>query len=208
LSDVTGRTDHWESIYSTKGEKDVSWFQENPAVSIDIIDTVWGEKPALFIDIGGGASRLADTLAKRPGFAVTVLDLSHSALEAAKSRIGAGAADIEWIVADITHWQPARPYDIWHDRAALHFLTEEDDRVRYVGALCATLRIGGVAIIGTFAPDGPERCSGLPVMRHDAASLADMLGDAFELIDTRPHEHPTPWGSVQKFQFSSFRRLK
>jgi len=208
MSDADERTSHWESVYSTKTETDVSWFQESPGISIEIIDALWGGKPADFIDVGGGASRLADALVVHPGFKVTVLDLSQAALDAARQRIGANAADISWIVADITRWQPADQFDIWHDRAALHFLTNADDREKYVRTLGSALRIGGVAIIGTFAPDGPEKCSGLPVMRHDSASLAAMFGDAFELIDSQPHEHQTPWGSVQKFQFSSFRRLK
>jgi SAM-dependent methyltransferase len=207
MTDTNERSDHWENVYATKGEKDVSWFQQQADISIEIIDALWGTKPASFIDIGGGASRLADALVVRPGFRVTVLDLSKSALEAARSRIGPKADNITWIVADITQWKPAEAYDIWHDRAALHFLTEESERARYAEALRSALLPGGIAIIGTFALDGPEKCSGLPVMRHDATSLGAMLGEEFELIDSRPHMHQTPWGSVQSFQFSSFRRL-
>jgi trans-aconitate methyltransferase len=207
MTGSNARSDYWENVYATKGEKDVSWFQQRADVSIEIIDALWGPKPASFIDIGGGASRLADALIQRSGFRVTVLDLSKSALESARNRIGPAADNITWIVADITQWKPTEVYDVWHDRAALHFLTDENDRARYVEALRSALQPGGIAIIGTFAPDGPEKCSGLPVMRHDAASLGAMLGEEFELIDSRPHMHQTPWGSVQSFQFSSVRRL-
>jgi hypothetical protein len=114
---------------------------------------------------------------------------------------------VRWITADLLAWQPDRAYDVWHDRAVLHFFTEEADRRRYAALLKATLAPGGVAVIGTFAPDGPERCSGLPVMRHDARSLAAMLGPAFELVAEHPHDHVTPSGAVQKFQFSTFRSI-
>jgi hypothetical protein len=113
---------------------------------------------------------------------------------------------VAWVVADVTSWKPHRTYDLWHDRAAFHFLTEERDRAAYIARLTKSLKLGGYAIIATFAPEGPERCSGLPVMRYDAESLGLALGGAFELIETRRDEHLTPWGSKQRFQFSMFRR--
>ncbi len=202
----TARTEHWESVYTTKGEQDVSWFQESPDISLELIKLASRGAKASLIDIGGGASRLVDALLDKGGFDISVLDLSSSALEAAKSRIGSRAAEIDWIVADITEWHPSRRYDVWHDRAAFHFLTEPDDQAAYAVALSQALRPGGAAIIGTFAPDGPEKCSGLPVMRHDASSIGALLGDGFSLEDSRRHDHATPWGSVQKFQFSAFRK--
>jgi hypothetical protein len=139
-----------------------------------------------------------------------VLDLSGAALASARrrleSRLGAGAGRVNWIVADVTIWEPAKRYDIWHDRAAFHFLTEEADRAAYIARLERGLKIGGHAIIATFAPDGPEKCSGLPVARYDGASLGRTLGPAFKLIHTRRHAHATPWASRQAFQFSIFRR--
>jgi hypothetical protein len=135
-----------------------------------------------------------------------VLDLSAAALAAAKHRLGASAEQVSWIVADATTWEPARVYDIWHDRAAFHFLTDANDRDAYIARLGRGLRIGGHAIIATFALDGPEKCSGLPVARYDSASLGQTLGDKFRLIDTQRHEHTTPWDSRQIFQFSVFRR--
>ena len=160
------------------------------------------------IDVGGGASRLVDALIEKGFRTVTVLDLSEAALAAAKARIGRRAErQVQWIVADVTVWEPrAAAYDVWHDRAAFHFLTEERDRTAYVARLTKAMKPGGHAIIGTFAPDGPDRCSGLPVARYDAQGLGRVLGDGFELVETLRHEHRTPAGSQQRFQFSLFRR--
>ena len=200
------RHDHWENVYAGKGENQVSWFQETPAISLELIELVGATPGSGIIDIGGGASRLVDCLVSRGYEDVTVLDLSEAALAAARSRIGESAGRVTWIAADVTIWEPSRTYDIWHDRAAFHFLTERGDQAAYIARLRRALRPGGHAIIGTFAPDGPERCSGLLVSRYDAAALAATLGRGFELIDARRHEHVTPWGATQKFQFSTFRR--
>jgi SAM-dependent methyltransferase len=123
-----------------------------------------------------------------------------------RARLSARGEGVDWIVADITRWQPAKTYDVWHDRAVFHFLREPADRAAYAARVRQAVRPGGHLIIGTFAPDGPERCSGLPIMRHDAASIAQTLGDAFQLMETRRHDHVTPAGSIQHFQFSRFRR--
>ena len=200
------RRAHWEGVYTKKGENEVSWFQENPAPSLELIAQVGATPASAIIDIGGGASRLVDNLVERGFEDVTVLDLSEAALEAAKARLGDDAARVHWIVADATAWEPLKAYDIWHDRAAFHFLTEDHDRAAYVARLERALKVGGYAIIATFALDGPERCSGLPVVRYDPASLGQTLGRAFQLMATRRHVHATPWGSDQSFQFSVFRR--
>jgi SAM-dependent methyltransferase len=199
------RQAHWEGVYTKKGENEVSWFQDNPAPSLELIAHVSAIPASAIIDIGGGASRLVDNLVDRGFEDVTVLDLSEAALEAAKGRLGGRAAQVHWIVADATVWQPLKIYDIWHDRAAFHFLTEDRDRAAYVERLEGALIVGGYAIIATFALDGPERCSGLPVVRYDPVSLGQTLGRAFQLVDTRRHTHATPWGSDQSFQFSVFR---
>jgi SAM-dependent methyltransferase len=201
------RSAHWESVYATKAENEVSWFQEDPAPSLELLDMARPTPESAILDVGGGASRLVDRLVARGFHKVTVLDLSPSALAAAKARLGDQAKHVQWVVADVTTWQPPQFYDLWHDRAAFHFLTDDTARSAYVERLKKALKPGACVIIGTFAPNGPERCSGLPVTRHDAVSLAAALGAEFELIDTRPHEHVTPWGSTQHFQFSSFRRL-
>jgi ubiquinone/menaquinone biosynthesis C-methylase UbiE len=205
VSDVS-RKAHWENIYTTKGEKEVSWFQENPAPSLELIALAGVAANASIIDVGGGASRLIDSLVERKMGQMTVLDLSSAALEAARERLGEAGAGVEWIVADVTTWEPAKTYDLWHDRAAFHFLTDQADQSAYVDRLKRALKRGGYVIIGTFALDGPERCSGLPIMRHDAASLSAMLGTDFSLIDARRHRHATPWNAVQQFQFSTFRQ--
>ncbi len=209
MGDV-GRKSHWENVYATKGERDVSWFQENPAPSLELIALAGLSDGASIIDVGGGASRLVDVLAERNLGQITVLDLSAAALDAAKTRLeqrlGDKAAAVQWIAADITTWEPTRTYDLWHDRAAFHFLTDPADRSAYVGRLKKALKRGGHVIIGTFALDGPEKCSGLPIVRYDAAALSAVLGDEFSLIDSRRHDHATPWGAVQRFQFSTFRR--
>ena len=146
-----------------------------------------------------------DSLLAKGFRAISGLDLSGTALEAAKSRLGAQAQKVNWIVADVTLWEPAETYDIWHDRAAFHFLTEESDRAAYVVRMKRALRAGGHAIVATFAPDGPERCSGLPVMRYDAETLGQILGHGFKLVEARKHTHVTPRGSTQSFQFNVFR---
>jgi SAM-dependent methyltransferase len=201
-----GRQAHWEGVYTKKGENEVSWFQESPAPSLQLIAQVGATPASAIIDIGGGASRLVDNLIEQGFEDVTVLDLSEAALEAAKARLGGRAAQVQWIVADATVWEPLKAYDIWHDRAAFHFLTEDRDRAAYIARLERALKVGGYAIIATFALDGPERCSGLPVVRYDPAGLGQTLGRAFQLVDTRRQIHATPWGSEQSFQFSVFRR--
>jgi SAM-dependent methyltransferase len=203
---VPNRGDHWEGVYRTKGEREVSWFQETPSLSLELMRSVGATRHSAIVDIGGGASRLVDALVEGGYEGLTVLDLSESALAAAKARLGPAAAGVTWIVADVVGWKPRQRYGIWHDRAAFHFLTDAADRTAYVACLREALPPGGHAIIATFALDGPERCSGLPVVRYDAASLGTALGAAFSLVETRRHDHHTPMGSTQRFQFSVFRR--
>lgn len=206
MSDAS-RKAHWEDVYSTKGDKEVSWFQESPEPSLDLIDLATPEPRTAIVDIGGGASHLVDALIERGFTNLTVLDLSEAALAAAKERLGDKASRVQWVAADVTKWYPSQVFDIWHDRAAFHFLTAEADQAAYVERLKKALKPGGHVIIGTFAMNGPERCSGLPIVRHDAASLGRVLGSDFELLHTRSHDHATPWDAIQHFQFSVFRKL-
>jgi SAM-dependent methyltransferase len=201
----TDRVSHWQNVYSTKGEQQVSWFEETPELSLTLIAEGGVGREAAIVDIGGGASRLVDALVAVGQAKLTVLDLSDAALEVAATRL-AGAGHVQWVASDVTKWTPDQQYDLWHDRAAFHFLTDAADQEAYVRVLSGALRPGGVAIIGTFALDGPEKCSGLPVARYDAESLAAVLGKGFELEATRRHDHTTPWGSVQRFQFTTFRK--
>src|SRR5215831_12957750 len=203
---VSDRTDHWQKVYLSKGEQEVSWSQPSPEPSLGLIEKFALSHHASIVDIGGGASRLVDALCGRGYDVVTVLDLSAAALETAKQRLGAGAERVQWITADATKWRPPQAFDIWHDRAALHFLVEASDRKAYVDRLTSGVKAGGHAIIATFALDGPEKCSGLPVQRYDPASLSETIGPAFELVEHHGHRHTTPWGAVQSFQFSVLRR--
>jgi 2-polyprenyl-3-methyl-5-hydroxy-6-metoxy-1,4-benzoquinol methylase len=203
---TTERQAHWDNIYTTKAEDEVSWFQERPTNSLAFIHASGVGKNAPIIDVGGGESRLADALLDEGYNNISVLDLSEKAIATTKARLGQRASWVTWIAADVTAWEPDRLYDLWHDRAAFHFLTEPTDRQAYVERLLKALRPGGHAIISTFALDGPERCSGLPVVRYDAASLGVTLGPSFELVETRNHEHHTPMDRIQRFQFSWFRR--
>jgi len=207
MSDVS-RQAHWENVYATKNENAVSWFQEKPDISLDLIRSTGVDASAAIIDIGGGASRLVDALINAGFNAITVLDLSEKALATSKARLGARGTQVQWVVADVTTWEPAQTYDVWHDRAALHFLTDPKDRTAYAERVLKAVRRGGHVIIGTFAPDGPERCSGLPVIRHDAATLGELLGHSFELVESKRHDHQTPAGATQRFQFSRFQRAR
>jgi trans-aconitate methyltransferase len=200
------RSAHWEGVYASKSENEVSWFQENPAISLELIKQTHAVPESAIIDIGGGASRLVDALVARGFTAVTVLDLSEAALQSAQARLGEHAASVRWIAADATAWQPTGAFDIWHDRAAFHFLVEASDRAAYIDRLHAGVKPGGHAIIATFAPDGPEKCSGLPVQRYDSESLSRTIGAAFDLVEHLSHRHLTPWGAEQSFQFSVLRR--
>lgn len=195
---------HWESVYSSKGDLEVSWYEEVPELSLELIGNLTGPEGTV-VDIGGGASRLVDELLRRGHNHVTVLDLSAAALERARERVGDAA--VNWIAGDVTSWKPDRPFDVWHDRAAFHFLVDASDREKYVQVLKRATHIGSGVIIGTFATDGPEKCSGLPVVRYDADSQSATLGPDFELERSIRHEHVTPWGSVQRFHFGVLRRI-
>lgn len=197
---------HWDGVYATKSETEVSWFQPIAGPSLELVDRLAIPTSASFIDVGGGSSRLVDAMLARGFRDLTVLDLSAVALAAAEKRLGPAGDGVEWIVADATEWEPKRTWDVWHDRAAFHFLVTDDGRQAYVRRLHRALTVGGHAIIATFALDGPEKCSGLPVWRYDALGLATVLGDAFALVTTVDRIHVTPAGNNQKFQFSVFRR--
>jgi trans-aconitate methyltransferase len=200
------RQDHWQRTYEAKTEQEVSWHQDSPEPSLTLVMAAASSLASPIIDIGGGSSQLVDHLLARGYRRIAVLDLSSAALARAKARLGLQATTVDWIAADITTWTPAERYEVWHDRAAFHFMVTEADRAAYLARLRQALIPGGCAIIATFAPDGPEQCSGLPVMRYDPESLAATLGQDFTLVRSERHLHRTPWGAVQAFQFSAFRR--
>lgn len=200
------RVSHWDHIYTTKTAREVSWFEETPGVSLRLLDDAGMTTSSCIIDIGGGASTLVDSLLARGLGCVAVLDVSAEALAQARTRLGADAERVQWIAADVTAEWEVTARDLWHDRAVFHFLTAAGDRAAYVRAMLRTLRPGGSAIIATFAADGPERCSGLPVLRYSPDQLASELGRAFELAASERHIHQTPWGAPQAFQYSRLRR--
>ena len=200
------RQAHWDSVYTTKTAEEVSWFQARPGISLEFIERTGKGRDASIIDVGGGASRLIDALLDEGFQQVTVLDISPEALAQTKERLGERARPVTWITADIARWAPPTKFDIWHDRAVFHFLVKPEDREAYRETLAAALDRGGQAIMGTFASDGPERCSGLPVARYEPETLAAELGPRFRLVESAHEDHLTPSGKVQRFQFSRFVR--
>lgn len=194
----TRRARHWDDAYATRGSDGVSWYQASPRVSLELIDLLGVPREAAAIDIGGGASRLADELIGRGFSDVTVLDVSVTALAEVERRLS-GVAALTVLQADVLDWHAPRRYDLWHDRAVFHFLVDDDDRGRYLEALRGSLAPGGALIVGAFAPDAPEQCSGLPVCRYSVDGLAEALGSTFELAESRREEHVTPRGPIQPF---------
>lgn len=200
------RKEHWQTVFTTKGEQDVSWFEALPAMSLQMMEAAGLGPDTCVLDVGGGDSRLVDVLAARGLDCLAVLDVSGAALHRAQDRLGDLAGAFTWIESDVTAPWSLKPMDIWHDRAVFHFLTTDDERAKYRAHLLQTVKPGGTAIIATFALDGPERCSGLPVARYSAETLAQELGSEFSLIEAVRHEHETPWGAVQPFVYARFRR--
>jgi trans-aconitate methyltransferase len=199
-------SEHWNAAYAP-GDEAVSWFQDRAAPSLSRILRVAGADDAV-IDVGGGSSPLAAELLAAGLADVSVLDISDAALALGRSRSGVDAVRIEWIVADLLDWQPGRSYDLWHDRAVFHFLVTEEQREAYRRTLLAALACGGHVVIGVFADDGPEQCSGLPVRRHSERELADWLGAGFVVVETSRETHTTPGGREQSFVWVTARRVE
>jgi hypothetical protein len=197
-TDQDGRAQHWARTYQTKATEDVSWFQREPMTSLRLLTAAGLGAGTSLIDIGGGAATLVDAALRLGVTDVTVLDIAEPALAASRSRLGQTADRVTWLAQDVLAWAPARRYDLWHDRAVFHFLTEPADRDRYREVLRAGLAAGGSAVIGTFAEDGPQSCSGLPVARYSPATLAEQF-PGFDVVDVEREEHHTPWDAVQPF---------
>ena len=204
LAGSTERGLHWDHVYEDSGTNAVSWYQSEPIVSLELIDLLGVGPESGIIDIGGGASVLADRLVARGYTDLTVLDLSEVALQAARGRVGAGAA-VTWLAKDVLTWQPTRTFALWHDRAVFHFLSGAEVE-NYRNVLCQAVPSGGAVIMATFAPDGPERCSGLPVTRYSSEELMGVLGARFEMVAERREVHVTPSGGVQPFSWIAARR--
>jgi SAM-dependent methyltransferase len=201
------RQAHWQQVWTGQPPDRLGWFQPSPDMSLRLITAAGLRRDAGVIDVGGGASELADRLVERGWVHVAVLDVAEAAITIAAERMGVLAEEVTWIVADVLQWRPVPGlFELWHDRACFHFLTDEDDRRKYASVMATALVPGGVALIATFAPEGPERCSGLPVQRHDRASLTDALGPDFELVEELAEQHVTPAGDVQPFRWWVLRR--
>jgi trans-aconitate methyltransferase len=198
--------EHWNRLYETKPSDAVSWFQPTPTTSLRLLDLAGLNSGSCVIDIGGGDSRLVDALLDRGVGCVTVLDISAAAIARAQTRLASRASHANFIVADVTAQWAVPPVDVWHDRAAFHFLVEESDRAQYVRNLRGSLKSGGHVLIATFAPDGPTKCSGLPVMRYSAELLGSQLGNDFDLVQSLVEPHTTPAQAAQSFMFALFRR--
>lgn len=203
---MLGTREHWNKVYTAKRETEVSWYQPHPELSLGFIKSAAPNVSASILDVGGGASHLVDELLSQGYSDVTVLDVSQAALDRSKERLGPLADTVSWIAADITEWVPSRTWDIWHDRAVFHFLTAAQDQDRYIAALMAGTKPGSVAVMATFALDGPESCSGLPVQRYSPITLAARIGGGFELVSEALESHRTPKGNLQKFAYAILRR--
>lgn len=198
---------HWEHIYERKAPTQVSWYQEHAQYSLQYIRNTGIQKTDPIIDVGGGASTLVDDLITDGFQQISVLDISGSALQLAQQRLGAKANVVNWIEADAAHANlPFQAYTVWHDCAVFHFLTQAVDRQRYVKAVRHAVQPGGHVIVATFAPEGPDHCSGLEVMRYDPESLHDEFGDSFDLVDSTHETHHTPFETEQKFIYCYCRK--
>ncbi len=193
---------HWERVYSSRAADAVSWYQPHATRSLDLIRKVAGDAASRIIDVGGGASTLVDDLLAGGMSNLTVLDISTAALQVAQRRLAGQARHVQWIAADITQVQLGESaYDVWHDRAVFHFLTNPADRAAYVAQVRRAVRPGGHVIVAAFGPGGPEQCSGLPVVRYEPGQLHAQFGGRFELVDHVAEEHRTPAGQVQHFVY-------
>ena len=204
--DTSGRASLWNGAYETRGIEGVSWFQPEPTLSLELIDALGVAKHEAVIDVGGGASRLVDHLVGDDWQDVTVLDVSAAALDAARGRLLSGAP-VTWLCQDLLTWTPTRGYGLWHDRAVLHFLVDPAEQVVYLRALRTALVPGGAVILATFAAGGPQSCSGLPVARYSTDDLATLLGDGFDVVESRQEDHVTPSGVCQPFTWIAARAI-
>jgi SAM-dependent methyltransferase len=199
------RRQHWEGIYRTKDSAQLSWFEPQPGVSLRFIEAASLTGSVRILDVGGGTSMLVDALLER-GYQPGVLDVSEAAVGISQARLGLRAKQVEWFVTDVTQFHSPHAWDLWHDRAVFHFLTDKAEQSAYKGALLRALAENGQVVLGTFGPEGPRKCSGLDVCRYDVASLQAQLGSDFKLLQHELTEHITPRGVAQQFLFCRFRR--
>ena len=193
---------HWEKVYTTKAPDAVSWFAPHLETSLKLIHQATSDKQAPIIDIGGGEATLVDDLLAEGYQDISVLDISQKAIDVSRALIGDKADQVHWYCADITDVAlPQNHFDVWHDRAVFHFLTHDTQRLKYVEQVMRSVKHGGHVIVSTFGPEGPEKCSGLNVVRYDATSLHNQFGKTFSLIDSSTEIHQTPMGTTQQFLY-------
>ena len=198
------RETHWNTVFATKSFDEVSWFQTNPQISRSLI-TEFSSPTHSIVDIGAGTSFLVDALLKNGYADVTVLDISHVALDIIKNRIAThSTTSVDFVATNIVNWQPRRTYDLWHDRAVFHFLHDQD-RKKYIEIASHAVPLGGVVVLGTFGLDGPEQCSSLPVHRYDSEMIAELFGEGFVLEKSLDEIHQTPFGTTQNFTWTVLR---
>lgn len=197
---------HWENVFSTKAPGEVSWFQTYPKTSMEFVNLFNVPLDANIIDIGGGDSNFADALLDKGFKNIYVLDISSNAIERARKRLGERASKVNWIVSDITEFKPQVQFDLWHDRAAFHFLTTEESIHKYVSIAAEAIKKDGHLILGTFSENGPKKCSGLDIKQYSAASMLARFEDSFEQVKCITEDHLTPFNTVQNFVFCSFKK--
>lgn len=197
---------HWETIYKTKELQNVSWYQPVPQVSLDFIEKAHLSKDALIIDVGGGDSFLVDHLLELSYSNLTVLDISEAAIERAKKRLGEKANQVKWIVSDVLDLKDENFYDLWHDRAAFHFLTKDEDVKKYVEIVANSLSKNGKLVLGTFSEQGPTKCSGVEITQYSVDKLDQRFGILFDRMESKLVDHQTPFNTVQNFVFCGYQK--
>ena len=200
------RKEHWEAVYNKKSFDEVTWYQPEPKQSLKLIKQYISNLDARILDVGAGSSTLSDYLLKEGYRNISLLDISASAFDQSKQRLGSKADELNWLIGDITNFDFNQDYDLWHDRAVFHFLVNSEDQEKYIQTLKDTLRSSGIFIISTFAEDGPLKCSGLEIVRYSKDELIHRVGDEFELLEFCKEEHVAPHGLEQKFNYWVFKK--
>jgi SAM-dependent methyltransferase len=205
---LASRKAHWENVYQTKTITEVGWYQPTPLTSISFIEALDLSRDVNIIDVGGGDSFLIDYLLKQGYHSISVLDISAKAIERAQQRLGSDCQNVKWIISDASSFIPEEKYDVWHDRATFHFLTDDDEVQHYLSSLNQSLKAGGYFIIGTFSTSGPKKCSGLDIRQYDTPDLVKLLGPDYKIIKCITPDHITPGGQIQHYTFCCFQRIR
>jgi len=207
MKDSLKRENHWQKIYDTKNDNEVSWYQDKPVVSLELIESLDIDKNAKIIDVGGGNSNLIAELQKRNFNNLSLLDISENALRRSREKLKVNGDKIDWIASDILDFEPKLKYNIWHDRATFHFLTNDDDIQKYIDILNSSVEKEGYFILATFSETGPPKCSGLEIKQYSGNKLENLFGKYFKIIKSFAQVHQTPFGTEQNFIYNLFQRI-